>query len=79
MPWVRLLSLCATFIACILCPRVNAQVVDHFGSDVQWMLLAPSVRATQRVHLKGAATSDAVYSNLRPFRNHSCTRRRQPQ
>ena len=58
-------------VACALCAPANAQVVDQPGGDVQWVPLAPSVRAAQRVEQKAGGSPDAMYSNLETFQNQS--------
>ena len=71
MPWGFSLLAIAMVVACAICAPAKAQVFDQPGGDVQWVRRVPLAPSAREAKLFGAASADAVYSNLRTFRNQS--------
>ena len=71
MPWRLSLLASAMVVACAICAPAKAQVFDQPGGDVQWVRRVPLAPSVPGPKIFGAASADAVYSNLGTFRNQS--------
>ena len=58
-------------VACAICAPAKAQVFDQPGGDLQWVRRVPLAPSAREAKILGFASADAVYSNLRTFRNQS--------